>query len=270
VLLLESWRYVVEWLNHHPNRHDPAAPLFLSRSRRNPGERLSGAAVYALVQRAEQRAGLQKGLTVKAFRPAAYGELVKNYSLPEPSLRQHFGWSARSAMPAWYNHLLPADYQQILLAKAGKLKPGAEPKPVLARVACRLCGDPNLPTDAVCRSCSCPLSPQAVAEHRERLRAEVSAEFQRQVDALVGRLPMDVLRRLIEEDLRKLPGWPDPGVAGNLDQVRMTVAANCPMCRVPAPHEHAAGEFFAFVSGPGMPPEVRAWLERQRPAKETA
>lgn len=113
--------YVKAWLGRHPFRGRRDWPLFISRSNRNHGSRLTTGALWSMVDRLSRRAQLRH-VRPHMFRHTA-ASLRSADGWNEEMLRLHFGWSKGSEMPSLYSHI-EADYDDFALRSAPSIPPG--------------------------------------------------------------------------------------------------------------------------------------------------
>lgn len=161
VRLIDSMPDVRLWLNQHPLKNNPDAPLFVTERRYNHKEakvleerRIDERTVENMLKTVGKLAGLNKRVYPHALRHGRLTLFVKQ-GFFESELRILAGWEKESNMPATYVHLAGLDVDKKLLAKHGlirddekrlfdTLKPGKCPRcsnenPVDAKY-CSICG----------------------------------------------------------------------------------------------------------------------------------
>ena len=151
------------WINSHPMKTDPEAPLFITYSRYGfGGRRLNERTVQNLCKTLQRNAGVSTRVHPHAFRHARATDRARE-GFTEMELRIMFGWSKSSNMPATYIHLSGADVKKKILQKAGLQE--AEDLPgdrLLDPVKCPRCGLLNERGFWTCARCNTPLSPDAM------------------------------------------------------------------------------------------------------------
>lgn len=169
------------WINQHPQKDNPAAPLFITYNRYGTGtKRLNGQTVRNRLKLLEKNLNLPKSIHPHAFRHARLTDLTKQ-GFNEMELRTIAGWEPSSAMPAVYVHLSGADVEQKILEKAGILDPAeADDDPTLEARRCPRCQYLNAPDAIYCFRCSQALTEEAAAEV-EAARAEMTREAVREM-----------------------------------------------------------------------------------------
>lgn len=153
------------WLNAHPMKTNPDAPLFITYSRYGFGSRrLNERTVQNLCKIIQKRAGVTTRVNPHAFRHARATDRARE-GFTEMELRIMFGWSKTSNMPATYIHLSGADVKKKILQKAGmaaeEIPAGERP---LDPVKCPRCGMLNQKGFYTCVRCNTPLSAEAMRE----------------------------------------------------------------------------------------------------------
>ena len=157
------------WINLHPMKDNPAAPLFTTSRRRGTltVTRLTPRRVQNIFARLGDLAGCPKDTNPHSFR---HGRLtVRGKQLTESELRIYAGWSKGSSMAQVYVHLSSRDIENKILAVDG-VKMEEEPAPdPMAPVMCPRCKKANAPDDRYCAACSMTLTDEAVFE-QEKLK----------------------------------------------------------------------------------------------------
>lgn len=141
-------RYVREWMERHPSGADPDAPLFLAKSRRNSGSRLSSGAIWSHISKISDAAGIRH-VHPHMFRHSCVSEAAKS-GWGEEMMRLRFGWAKGSQMPSHYSHV-EDEFENYSRKMAGL--PLAESRTEEWTKTCSAC-DACLPIEAVqCRAC---------------------------------------------------------------------------------------------------------------------
>jgi ribosomal protein L40E len=123
-----------------------------------------------------KRAGITKPNFAHALRHSRATFCAKA-GQNEMVLRQLFGWSKTSQMPAVYISLCGADAKNAMLELAGQKAPEKE-QPMQPK-HCIRCGT-VAPLDAiVCQRCFFPLSPEAAKQQDDELQKRVEAAIEK-------------------------------------------------------------------------------------------
>jgi len=201
--LVDSARYLSEWLNAHPRGDDPNAPLFVCLSTNKWGQPLGRHGIRGVITKLARRAGVKKRIYPHLFRHTRATVLAR--VLSEASLKKVMGWSPSSPMAQVYVHLSGRDVEEDLLMARG-LKPKVEPVSLLEVRKCPFCGFDNDAWAEYCVNCGKPLGARVIAELAEaqevnkrirKLEREFEA-FRQFVLAIVGRWRPEEAQQLIE------------------------------------------------------------------------
>ena len=152
------------WLNNHPYRNDPHAPLFLNRYTRGFTR---PAGIYYVIRRlGEQILGYR--IRTHQFR---HTKATKDSRLfTDREMMKLYGWS-RPDMVSVYSHLSMRDVDEKDLALHG-LKPREEVlRPLIHVQRCSKCNEENAPVAVYCSKCG-ELLPNARPEELKRINQE--------------------------------------------------------------------------------------------------
>jgi site-specific recombinase XerD len=173
VRIIESATKLRQWLEHHPDRGNPDAPLW-TRLHRNSA--LSYGRASDVLEELGRKAGIKKRIYPHLFRHSRATALANH--LTESQLKGHFGWTQASAMAGIYVHLSGKDVDDALLRLHG-IEPnghGASPQSP---------GKPHPPGKP--RPPGNPPPPNEVRAKAERL-AEILVSKPELLDALLERV----------------------------------------------------------------------------------
>lgn len=188
VLPNESAPHLQAWLEMHPFKTDPDAPLFHGTSRRNPCGRMLPSSLYAVIQRLVKHAGIKRHIKPHDFRHTAATEKAR-LGYTEAQLRHFFGWSRTSDMPSHYVHLAGADFERMMLEKHGIKVEEKRDRPVMF-APCPRCNHTNDTTNLFCGNCRVPLTPGAeekvVERQNEGIMALVEELVEERVRSILG------------------------------------------------------------------------------------
>jgi len=195
IRIIASQPAVTEWLNNHPLRNDPEAPLWLVIGTKNKNEALTYEAFRMALQRLTERASIKKRVHPHLFRHSRASHLATN--LTEAQMGYYLGWTPGSKMPAVYVHLSGRDVDKTLLKMQG-IEVGEEEsgEAKLKVRVCARCKEKNSPTSRFCSRCGSPLDVQtALQVEDERTKA----------DELMSRLLSDPeVQSLVRRKLRQI------------------------------------------------------------------
>lgn len=178
------------WIENHPRKDDPDAPLWVSFSTNNLYRYFSYPAAKKMLKKTAKKAGIKKRIYPHLFRHSRATFLAK--FLTESQLKQHFGWVQSSGMASVYVHLSGRDVDNTLLKLQGIKINEEEKETLLKPVLCQRCSEKNSPTSKFCMRCGSPLDPKGALEIDE-LRAKAD----KLMSALIK--DPDILERLLNK-----------------------------------------------------------------------
>lgn len=151
------------WIEIHPDRTDPHAPLWTGLDERTRGRPVKYAAAHKVLKTAAQRAGIKKRVHAQLFRHTRAAELARKVT--GAPLEDQMGWVHGSGMAKVYVHLPGKEVDRVLLEAEGtELPMGQKGKRRENPKVCPRCEAVNLYDSTFCRRCRLPLTPEAVEE----------------------------------------------------------------------------------------------------------
>ncbi|MCH8833949.1 MAG: tyrosine-type recombinase/integrase [Thaumarchaeota archaeon] len=153
VRIVTSVPSLASWLDSHPFREDPEAPVWINLRKDKYGEPMNWAAANKVLKTVCQRARLSKKVTLNLFRHTEATNSAK--FMTEAQLRIRHGWTQESKIPANYVHLVNADVDKSYLSHLGIIREENE-KPTVPKI-CHICKMPNSPESDLCNKCGKPL-----------------------------------------------------------------------------------------------------------------
>jgi len=151
---------VKNWINNfHPFKNDPEAPVFTSYANMRQKTNLKIDGIGGIVRQVAIRAEVEKRIHVHPhlFRHLRASQLAET-GWNEMMLRQYFGWSKSSNMPAVYIHLskkaLNAKYYEMY---GQVVQVEKSPIALSGILKCAICGTQNPHGYRFCYSCNAPL-----------------------------------------------------------------------------------------------------------------
>ncbi len=124
--LIFASSHLRQWLEIHPRKEDPDAPIFCSF--REPYNLISRSGLYQQIAIIGEAAGIKKRINPHSFRHARATDLAKKLK-SEQKLKAVLGWKANSQMANIYIHLSANDINATMLEAAGLKLPEEEEKP---------------------------------------------------------------------------------------------------------------------------------------------
>ena len=170
VRIIASAPYLTEWINKHPKRDDPEAPLWVTRDY----EIMSYAALRIAFKRLFHKAGVHKKINFHNFRHSRATYLANH--LTEAQMKEFFGWVQASDMASIYVHLSGRDVDNALLKVHGIKKPEEQEESQLNPKKCPRCQEINQFTNKHCSRCGMildvTLMNQKITQDLERMNAD--------------------------------------------------------------------------------------------------
>jgi site-specific recombinase XerD/ribosomal protein L40E len=193
VRIIASAPSLSAWLDSHPFKSNPSAPLWIVLGTRNHHEMMSYGSVSSLLRRLAKRAGVKKGVNPHSFRHSRATHLASK--LTEAQLKELFGWVQSSDMAATYVHLSGRDVDNALLKLHGLAQNEKKEEEVLKVKICERCKEKNDPVSNFCRRCATPLNIKIALDLEEK-RVEKD-----EVVAMVTERVYQKLQKLVAEKL---------------------------------------------------------------------
>jgi site-specific recombinase XerD len=155
--LIASTPHLAVWLNNHPQKGDPDAPLWVTIGTRDRHTHMSYQSFSALLRKLAKKAGIRKRVNPHTFRHSRATHLSTH--LTEAQMKEYFGWTQGSDMASIYVHLSGRDVDDTLLKLYGVKKGNTETeKSELQPTTCLRCSETNPPTGKFCNKCGMPLN----------------------------------------------------------------------------------------------------------------
>jgi integrase len=165
--LIFASSYLRQWLETHPRKEDPDAPIFCSF--RKPYNLISQSGLYQQIAIIGKKAGIKKRINPHSFRHARATDLAKKLK-SEQKLKAVLGWKADSQMANIYIHLSANDINAAMLEASGlKLPEEEEEKPRVLK--CPRCKEIMDKKSQFCFRCGLPLT----TESSENIETEKTA-----------------------------------------------------------------------------------------------
>ena len=148
-----SDNYIAGWLNIHPIKDNPDAPLWVNFKKHT---QMKYPSLLKLVNKISLKAGLKGKHNPHLFRHSRV-TINARKGMSEPLLKKYFGWDADSRMLSRYSHLASEDANEAILKMYG-VKNEKKIDNILKPNLCEICHYQNSPTDNFCGRCARPLN----------------------------------------------------------------------------------------------------------------
>jgi integrase len=143
--------YLSAWLNIHPLKTDPNAPLWVMLGDRNKHQKMAYGAFRALIRRLKRKARLEKRIYPHLFRHTRVTHLLRNKQINESQAKVYFGWIPGSKILSEYSHLISQDVNEVMLQIHG-IKPSENKKQPKIK-QCPRCKKINPSGHSFCKDC---------------------------------------------------------------------------------------------------------------------
>jgi site-specific recombinase XerD len=188
--LVSSAPDLTKWINVHPLKKDPNAPVWVHDRIRSVGEPLAYMGIYYLIRKIAVRAGIKKKIHPHLFRHTAATTALSYMN--QQQMRKYHGWSQDSNMVNRYVHIDDHDVDESRLAHYGVKKEtdSQEQQQQHLPKKCQICDTMNSPQNKLCDSCSRPLDLESAIEIDEKRKKEENEKneiiitMQRQMDQM--------------------------------------------------------------------------------------
>jgi site-specific recombinase XerD len=200
--LVSSVPALAAWLECHPDRANPDAPLWVGIGTRNMSMPLTYPCITKVIEKAAHATGIRKKYNPHIFRHSRATFLAK--FMTEAKLKYWMGWDQSSNMAAIYVHLSGRDIDDTILEMHGVKQPEQEKGSMLKPVDCSRCRTTNMAGAHFCNRCAAPLDMQTALSIEEKTN-NLAQSFAEALGRGAG--ITDIARRpdgLNQEDLEKL------------------------------------------------------------------
>jgi hypothetical protein len=174
VLIVSSAPLLAQWLNVHPFRTDPEAPLWVHYQHKPAPEQMKYDTIRTLLRNQFQRAGVNKHVHPHLFRHSRATYVLASGLMTEAQAKAYFGWTPNTDQLATYAHLLASDANTAIL-RENNLVPTREVHDELQASKCYRCSELNPASADYCTRCNAVLNlakayePQQLHDAKESL-----------------------------------------------------------------------------------------------------
>jgi integrase/recombinase XerD len=159
--------YLANWLNVHPLKDNPNAPLWVMKGERNKNQKMQYQSFRVFVKRLAKKAKLKKRTYPHLFRHTRVTHLLINKQINETQAKVYFGWTPSSKMLAEYSHLVSDDVNNAILEIHG-IKTKKVKESELKPKQCLRCKVINSADALYCDKCSSILDVKTAIELEEQ------------------------------------------------------------------------------------------------------
>lgn len=153
ILIISSAPYLATWLNNHPFRDDPTAPLWVHYQYADRPRHVGYQAIRKLLVLHFRRAGITKRIYPHLFRHSRATHCLATGIMTEAQAKAYFGWTPSSDMLSTYAHLLASDANNAILRENHLTTTTPTDEDHSAPRVCAICRTLNKPDAAYCTHC---------------------------------------------------------------------------------------------------------------------
>ena len=226
---VDSFYYFSKWLNGHPMKNNPKAPLFINLGMRGRYDRLKPPAANKLIREKCRMLGINKPITLYSFKRNGV-TLCRLRGDSDADIQHRARWTSTKQLKT-YDMSTQDDTFKLELIKRGVIKPDkkfADVKPLTKR--CGFCHFENGIGEALCSRCRRPLD-RTVIEQAEKRKEEESRKLRDEMVAIKSQLANadsrdEIILKLVKGLLKKgrkkdvLEAVWEEGLAGELVEMR--------------------------------------------------
>lgn len=164
-LIVSSAPLLTQWLNNHPYKTDPEAPLWVHQHAKGP-KLMMYPALRALIRDYFRQLGITKRVYPHLFRHSRATYCLASGLMTEAQAKAYFGWAPNSDQLATYSHLLASDANAAIL-RENNLIQKTETHDELRAGKCHRCGELNASLADYCTKCGAVLDLKRAYEHQQ-------------------------------------------------------------------------------------------------------
>lgn len=166
IRLVSSVPNLANWVENHPLKEKPEAPLWVGTGTRNKNRAISYHNARKLIHKLAKKANLKKNIHTHLFRHSRATHLANHFT--EAQMNHYFGWVQGSSMPSTYVHLSGRDLDGAVLELHGLKEENKTRKEEFIPKKCHRCEKMNPPTGKFCLRCGAPLEINTAMKAEEK------------------------------------------------------------------------------------------------------
>ncbi|MDR1993660.1 MAG: site-specific integrase [Nitrososphaerota archaeon] len=185
--LVMSCKTLLDWIEDHPNKNEPDAPLWCALDNNHLGNRLSYRHFRAIIKRVAQKADIKKDIWPYLYRHTSLTSMAKVFT--ESRLEQFAGWTHGSKMTSRYVHFSARDLEDAILELHG-LKTTTKNAGIAKLIDCPRCGNKNPIGKIRCATCNLIIDKETALNlenaetHKEKVLEKNNVELQTRLNKL--------------------------------------------------------------------------------------
>lgn len=193
--------YITAWLNEHPLKHNPNAPLWVViGDRNNLNKPMNYRGLCKIIKTLARRAEIKKRVYPHLFRHSRVTHLLSTGKINESQAKVYFGWTPDSKMLSEYSHLVSRDVNDAILALHGIVKDEGGETALKSKV-CFRCKTINKPDAIFCYRCGATIDVKTsfeleeVDKYADYIYNENEKRGHEEIEKTVRRVVKEILRQ---------------------------------------------------------------------------
>jgi len=187
------------WLNNHPLKNTPEAPLWVMKVS-GEHKRMMYDSLRALVIRITERAKITKRVHPHLFRHTRVSHILLDKSMNESQVKVYFGWTSGSNMIGQYTHITSSNVNDAILSMYGIIKLNDKEDELKVK-KCVFCSEINPKEAKFCYKCSNPIDEKEAIQLFEK-RRETESEIMKFIELVKESLPEEKLREILQKTVK--------------------------------------------------------------------
>lgn len=167
IRIVSSVPYLLAWINSHPMRNNPKAPLWTNIGAINNRKHMQYGTILTLLKSIFAKAGIKKRYNPHIFRHSR-ATFLANF-LTEAQLKVYFGWVQGSDVAGTYVHLSGRDTDQKILEINGMAEENKKKQDELRPKVCPRCSMLNSQDSNYCSRCASILDTETALKEQEKM-----------------------------------------------------------------------------------------------------
>jgi integrase/recombinase XerD len=185
--------YLIDWLNEHPAKDNPRAPLWINIWRKNEILPLNRKGFYFILNQIVKRSGIKKRIYWYLGRHSSYTDKSAD-GWSESIIKQYHGIDQSSSVLNRYIHLSATDVGNKVKEYYG-LEKSKRKKPELTIVTCMNCSKEQSSANVRCSKCGYIIDPKLMAEELEKKNKQQEHKDKEMADL---KKQMDRMNKILE------------------------------------------------------------------------
>ena len=190
------------YIEKHPDRDNPDAPLWISMDEKRYGNSWSYHGMRNRLQRICDVAQIHKRVWPNLFRHT--GATKTGMFLTESLQKKRYGWSSGSKMPGRYEHMMNSDVEEAIFKHYGISNTKSEDLVCKPKI-CKICDLPNSYDSKMCSKCGKPLDLKIALENEEKNETE-RQNMKKELDHIKENMEKIISEKFKQQSAKLLKG----------------------------------------------------------------